>query len=73
MIPNTLASIEITCGACAFQIPAFARQVILQKDNLQTIEFVCPTCESKFRVSVQQTGCTVLTAESLELVRNKNR
>jgi Zn finger protein HypA/HybF involved in hydrogenase expression len=69
----TLATVEITCGACGFSVPSFARQVVLQKDNLQTSEFVCPTCKSVFRVCVQQTRRTTLTPAKLEELRNKNR
>ena len=69
----TLAAVEITCGACGFQFKSFARREILRAENLQTSEFVCPTCGSTFRVSVQQTRRTALTPESLEVVRNKNR
>lgn len=68
-----LASVEIECRTCGFQIPPFARREILRTDNLQTNEYECPTCKSVFRVCVQQTRRTTLTAAKLEEIRNKNR
>jgi predicted RNA-binding Zn-ribbon protein involved in translation (DUF1610 family) len=67
-----LASVEIECATCGFQLPPFARREILQTTNLQTTEYECPTCKSAFRVSVQRTRQTTLTPERLNEIRNKN-
>ena len=69
----TLATVEIECRTCGFQIPPFAGREILRTDTLQTVEHECPTCKSVFRVCVQQTRRTTLTAAKLEEIRNKNR
>ena len=69
----TLATVEITCGACGFSVPPFARREILRTDNLETNEYRCPTCGEHFRVCVQRTARTTLTPEKLEELRNKNR
>lgn len=65
--------VELTCSDCRFQIPAYARREILQKPDISTDEFTCPTCGAAYRVSVQQTRGATLAPERLNNVKNRNR
>jgi hypothetical protein len=67
-----VASVDITCGECGFQIPNYGRKPIVRKATLTTDEFSCP-CGSVYRVCVQQVKSTTLTPAELEQRKNRNR
>jgi len=68
-----VASMDITCGACGFQIPKYGRKPIVRKATLATDELDCPKCGSVYRVCIQRMKSTTLTPAELEERKNRNR